>query len=651
VNPLRFAFRVLAADRRTRVSTILTGVGVAVATALVLLLSSLPSASDARTARSYWQVLHPRGSADAKTMLVRPSTDYFEGSAIKVVTIATTADSSRIALPPGVPKLPRPGEVLVSQALADRMHAVPASRLADRYPNVVGTIADAGLEYPDQLIALVGRAPADIAESAAEVDGFGDPANALGDPFLKILAGVGVVVLLIPSLVLVASSSRLTAARRERRLAALRLAGATPGQVTAMVAAETGVAALAGALVGALCEPLLGRLAEKVPWNGGAWMPGDFGMPLAEKVALVVTIMVMVLVAAVAGLRRVVNNPLAAAAGQTPKPLRAWRLLVAPIAGGLFLFTVLDQDVDTYFTLLGLAMVVFAAVVIGPWVTFAVGALFGRWWRGPAGLLTGRRLRDDPRGAYRATAGVVLAVLVGTMALTIMPSLMGSVSGATPDPNTIRVYPYTEKPAAVVDRLNADLARYGQSLRASAYVGKGKLEGSIGVQTEGADREVVRTAALKAVGGGGDVVSPADERAGDLQMLDEIRRVTVIGLIAACVLAGCSAAIATAGSVMDRRRTFGALMAAGTPVRVLSRALRAESAVPALVATLGAGAAGIGVGIGLLTVASRGHSPVATVLSPWLLAPVVLGIGVALLGASVCTPALNRVRAEPLADE
>jgi hypothetical protein len=402
--------------------------------------------------------------------------------------------------------------------------------------------------------------------------------------------------------------------------------------------------------VGALCEPLLARLAEKVPWNGGAWMPGDFGMPPAEEIALVAALVVMVLVAAVAGLRRLVNKPRAAAPGHTPKPLRVWRLLVAPVAGGLFLFTVLNQHADANFVLLGLAMVVFAAVVIGPWVTFAVGALFVRWWRRPAGLLTGRRLRDDPRGAYRATAGVVLAVLVGTMALTIMPSLTDSLPGETPNENTLRAYVYTEEPAAVVERLNADLARHGQSVRASAYHGKGKLEGSISVPTDGADREVVRTAVMNATGDV-DVVSPVDDLAGSLQMLDDLRRITAIGLIAACVLAGCSAAIAAAGSVMDRRRTFGALMAAGTPVRVLSRALRAEAAVPALVATVGAGAAGIGVGIGLLTVVTRGHTPVATVLSPWLLAPVLLGIGVALLGASVCTPALNRVRAEPLADE
>jgi hypothetical protein len=39
------------------------------------------------------------------------------------------------------------------------------------------------------------------------------------------------------------------------------------------------------------------------------------------------------------------------------------------------------------------------------------------------------------------------------------------------------------------------------------------------------------------------------------------------------------------------------------------------------------------------------------VFSPWLAAPIVLGVLVALLAASVCSPALKRVRAEPLADE
>ena len=79
------------------------------------------------------------------------------------------------------------------------------------------------------------------------------------------------VVLLVPSLVLVASASRLTAARRERRLAALRLAGATPAQVTKMVAAETGLAAVAGAVIGVAVSPVLHSVATWVAWGGGTW--------------------------------------------------------------------------------------------------------------------------------------------------------------------------------------------------------------------------------------------------------------------------------------------------------------------------------------------------------------------------------------------
>jgi hypothetical protein len=169
---------------------------------------------------------------------------------------------------------------------------------------------------------------------------------------------------------------------------------------------------------------------------------------------------------------------------------------------------------------------------------------------------------------------------------------------------------------------------------------------TVAVPSTDANRETIRTA-LGGSASGAQVYS-RELRLGNQQSeLGDLRRVTVIGLLAAAVLAGCSAAVATAGSVMDRRRTFGALIAAGTPVKVLARALRMEAALPALVATIGAGVVGIVVGIGLFSlVDDQGIT-----LSPWILAPVVLGVGVALLAASVCTPALNRVRAEPLAEE
>ena len=156
--------------------------------------------------------------------------------------------------------------------------------------------------------------------------------------------------------------------------------------------------------------------------------------------------------------------------------------------------------------------------------------------------------------------------------------------------------------------------------------------------------EVVRTALARSADGR-QVGSVTAQLVAQETLLGDLRRVTVIGLVAAVLLSGCSAAITTAGSVLDRRRTFGALMAAGTPVRTLSKALRTEAAMPALVATIGAGAVGVVIGIGLLY-------PITTappVITPWVLAPVVLGIVTAVIAASVCTPALM-VSAEPLSD-
>jgi hypothetical protein len=392
----------------------------------------------------------------------------------------------------------------------------------------------------------------------------------------------------------------------------------------------------------------------------------------------------------------------------------------------------------------GLCLLVGSAAIVGPWVTSAVGGTFVRIWRRPSALLAGRRLRDDPKGAYRASAGIVLAVFTGSMALTLLPTFESMAGGGRSfaDP-VLYVDSDAQHANTIVDQANAALRKYGQSEKAVAvgevYLVRGTAPNRYGhralvmtcadavkltrfgikpenctggpavfgdsaldlaqyklatnwegeavaaksgtrveavhypdsdlsgtfvidpaalpdgfmlknvtvvAPTTDANREIVRTA-LAGPAAGAEIGS-RDQHLGDQEgELGDLRRVTVIGLIAAGILAGCSAAVATAGSVMDRRRTFGALMAAGTPVRVLARALRMEAALPALVATIGAGIVGVLVGVGLYSLVD----PRGIVVSPWLLAPVVLGVGVALLGASVCTPALKRVQAEPLADE
>ncbi|GAB3578448.1 ABC transporter permease [Amycolatopsis endophytica] len=737
--PVKLAFKVLRADRRTRTATLLTAVGVAVATGLVLLLLSLPYATQARAERAVWQEEYGSSVGGAPTLSIASTTDFADGRQIDRIDVAALRDG--IELPAGVPKFPAPGEVLVSPELYRAINDLPVSQLADRFPGTIaGTLGEDALLFPDQMVALVGHAPEDMPSTANERAGFVPPSGASVDTLLTLLSGVGVVVLLVPSLVLVASSARLIAARREQRLAALRLAGATPRQVVAITAAETGIAAIAGALIGWAASPLLWSLARFVPWDGGTWLAGDFRVPLGLTVFVLVVVPVLVVLAAVLGLRRVVGNPVGAVVQHTPKPLRWWRLLSLP-ATALFFFFAINEGNDVNLVLLGLALMIASAMLVGPYVTAVIGGFFVSRWRKPSALLAGRRLRNDPRGAYRASAGVVLAVFTGSMALTLMPSFDAmSGGGGTYRDSVLSVDAAGHESAEIAERTNATLARYDLPARAVAmpevtvksvngstytglvvscadavklfrvedtcqgpgvyssyhlalggfdvsgtYDGEGVpfapgLEteplvrsdgdgylpllidpavlpagitpeyGRVAVDTTPENHEAVRTALVGAAGGAN--VFSRDVYLNDQRdQLGDLRRVTVIGVTVAAILAGCSAAIATAGSVMDRRRTFGALMAAGTPTRVLARALRMEAALPALVATIGSGVLGMIAGLGLFSIIQESRADASAVLSPWLAAPVVLGFAVAVLAASVCTPALNRVRAEPLADE
>ncbi len=79
------------------------------------------------------------------------------------------------------------------------------------------------------------------------IDGYDDryTNNLLKEPGLRPGVATGCWLLLIPVLIFVGMCTRVCASRRERRFAAFRLAGATPRQVRAIAAAETGIATLA----------------------------------------------------------------------------------------------------------------------------------------------------------------------------------------------------------------------------------------------------------------------------------------------------------------------------------------------------------------------------------------------------------------------
>src|SRR5580658_8842492 len=190
------------------------------------------------------------------------TTDEFGGQGITRVDLAATGLSSPV--PPGIPADPGPGQYYVSPALAALLRSNPANELADRYPGTqAGVIGEAGLPAPGILLIVIGHAPAQLSGTpgAAKVTAFNTtPLFSCGTgcaghygisaSSMDLLLCVIALALLAPVLIFIGTATRLSAARREQRFAALRLVGATRRQISALSALESTVAAAARVVFG-----------------------------------------------------------------------------------------------------------------------------------------------------------------------------------------------------------------------------------------------------------------------------------------------------------------------------------------------------------------------------------------------------------------
>jgi hypothetical protein len=234
---IRLAARlVVSGGRESVVRLVLTALGVGIGTTLLLLVAAADPAIRAQQSRTAWQdtVADPEtleGTGDPLLWWVQD--DGVDGRIMTVVRVAATGPDSPAPL--GLGHVPEPGEVHVSPALAELMDDLPADRLADRFPSAPsGTIADDYLAGPDDLVAVVGMPEGLLrAMDVPEVHSIRtSPSPYQFTDFLRAMFGIGAVGLLMPVLVLVSTSTRIGAARREQRFAALRLAGAKPDRST-----------------------------------------------------------------------------------------------------------------------------------------------------------------------------------------------------------------------------------------------------------------------------------------------------------------------------------------------------------------------------------------------------------------------------------
>jgi hypothetical protein len=364
------------------------------------------------------------------------TTDLFDGQTIYRADVAATGPAS--AVPPGISRDPGPGQYDVSPALGALLRSVPANELADRYPgHQAGVIGEAGLPSPDSLVIVVGRTAAQMARlpGAAEVRGL-NTASPGGCSLCQIRggltsAGVDLVLssialaLLLPVLVFISTATRLSAARREQRFAAMRLVGATPGQISMIAAAEAVIAAAAGTAAGfGLFFVLRVPLAD-IPFTGQRFFPAELSLSLPGILVIAVGVPATAAIVARLALRQVNISPLGVTRREVPAAPRAWRVI--PLLAGLAdlgFFAVHGKPASNSGQVLafssGFALIIIGLVVAGPWLTMTGARVMARRASRPGPLIAARRLADDPHAAFRAVSGLVLALFVFTVAAALL---------------------------------------------------------------------------------------------------------------------------------------------------------------------------------------------------------------------------------------
>lgn len=446
----------LAGGRESIVRLTMIAAAVAVGVGLLLISVAGINAVNTQNARYAWlntgtgsatRADAPGGgTATAAPLWWLLRADMFHGQIIGRIDVAATGADSPV--PSGIPRLPGPGEFYASPALSTLLRSTPAAQLGDRYPGQqIGTIGEAALPAPDTLVIIVGDTADHLAQQprATRVTSIETttPSSCNGE-YCAVAAGINangidlilsvvVLGLLFPVLIFIGTATRLSAARREQRFAAMRLVGATPRQISVISAVESALAAVAGVAAGFGLFYALRPAAATYPFTGARFFTSDLSLNLADIVLVAVGVPVAAAVAARLALRRVHISPLGVSRRVTPAGPRAWRLV--PLLAGIAELAVVlavgappDSIGQMEAYLPGFLLILAGLVTAGPWLTMVGARAMARRARRPAALIAARRLADDPRAGFRTISGLVLALFVSTVALAVITSIAANRS-------------------------------------------------------------------------------------------------------------------------------------------------------------------------------------------------------------------------------
>ncbi|WP_103514648.1 hypothetical protein [Streptomyces sp. SM10] len=248
---------------------------------------------------------------------------------------------------------------------------------------------------------------------------------------------LALVLLLIPVLGFLGQCARIGAVHRHRRMAGMRLAGASPAQVRRIAAVESGFACLAGSTTGfgafAVLLAVVGYLPDLRAWAGFA--------------AVVLAVPVAAGLVSARALRTVLAAPLDHVRRTGPDSQRraalgfAFAVVLIAVSALLLLFPARRGAAPIVLLLVALVLLTGMGAV---WAAKASAAFMGRRLtlraKRPAVLIAASRLAQDPWAAARTHAALLLATVVGVGFVGVRGVLLAELRGPGHPPENMAFY-------------------------------------------------------------------------------------------------------------------------------------------------------------------------------------------------------------------
>ncbi len=417
-----------AGGRAGLVRMMLMATGSAAAVVVVLTSFGLARVVDRQDTRAQHIAENVDTSVDSDGFNAMFIADSWDGREMRRVVLASDLDD--VPTPPGLERLPRNGEVMMSPALEKLAASEPL--IDARYPQVRGPrIESDGLVAPDQLLAYIGAPSDQLGPYSSHVESFGNPsASSRLDPrAARTIALLITLLLIAPVIMFMAVCARLSANSRTQRLAALRLLGLTRRRTQLVNATEIGITAAAGSVIGWIVWNGWIALQPEAHIGMFAWYSTDIKLPLIQQIATIAGLVALSVTVAAVASRDAIANPSRTRRDRSSRHVSPWR--VVPLAAGGVVLVIArmragsaSADFKAWIPLfgLGLTLTALGLVIAAPIAARVVGQLMMRSSRAPW-LLAGGRLRHDPSATSRVVAALAVALFAAGIAQIVAAAL------------------------------------------------------------------------------------------------------------------------------------------------------------------------------------------------------------------------------------